>query len=347
MKGKIVCLSAILILSISITGCKKEGELGIEDYKRMYNEKTTMLNNALDRNEALKRILFTYDDTLEEVKNLSDFTVLPSGEKAYIELNDKVHLSGDIDMSASLLVPNHTYISLSNNVRISPNSNWNFALGNGSTRMSHRMGVYGEVEVYEYIGESDAYNCYDTLLEPHLNAAQAQEVGKTVLFLDSRAGLMIDSRVKVVREKAVEELNELGSNLLGDIKESTAAPSEESSENSEGEGDSEENTETQESSENETTQGESDTIPSEVETDENGEVIEPVVEETTAEVDNTEIVNYRYVYGVVFSKKTSGAPTVLVFKFLYEEGSNNIAISELIESTLKSMSIDGSYISLQ
>lgn len=353
MKRKIATMLCIsLAVSMLVTGCKKkDGELGIEDYKNMYNMKVSEVSNLTNQLDSIKRLLYTYDPTLAEIQDLTDFTILPTGKTAYIQLNDTISFDSKLDMGQSVVVPNQSKISVTDSVFFAPSENWTFSLGNGSVKMSHVNNIYGEIEVYSYNGQANAYNVYDEIIKPHLQAVQAEELTKRVLFLGSNAGTIIESRVFV----SVRTDKETGE-VTKEIQLPETSPVEtvaETNENGEVIASVEETSTTEESIE--------ETSETEVvyETDENGEtkvgedgnpITLPAETETEAEVEELPydevIIPYRYVCGIAIGDY-SDIPDALVFKYFYPESSNIVSSTEVINTMLKSVVMGNNFLTLE
>lgn len=363
-------LCGSLAVSMLISGCKKkDGELGIEDYKNMYNAKVTEVSNLSNQLDSVKRLLYTYDPTLADVQDLTDFTILPTGKTAYIQLNDIISFNSKLDMGQSVVVPNQSRINITNSVFISPSENWTFGLGNGSCKMSHVNDIYAEMEVYSYNGQANAYSVYDEIIKPHLQSVQAEELTQKVIFLGTNAGTLTESRVYVI-VRTDKETGEVTRTM--EIPPATTAAETSPVETSEAE--TNENGETVPTSEAETTATETtvaetspvesskeETSPAEpiYETDENGETVldengSPVtVEQTETEPETEEelpydevVVPYRYVCGVAIGDY-SDIPDALVFKFFYPESSNIVSSTEVINTMLKSVVMGNNYLTLE
>lgn len=376
MKRKLAAILAIsLIVSMSLSGCKKnDGELSIDDYKSMYNNKVSEVTTMKNELDSVKRLLYEYDPNLAEVADLSNFTILPTGEKAYVQLNSRITFSSKLDMGQSVVVPNQSKIGITNNVFFTPSENWTFSLGNGFSRMSHVNGIYGEVSVYSYNGQSNAYSVYDEIIKPHLEATYSEQLTKKVLFLGNNAGTMTESRILVINRykkedgskttsigspEEVEEVQKaIDASLSAEEVESTAQASsganESTAETSEGETSANEEETTVASGEGQTAEVETSNEPvyqtneaGEIMTNEAGEQM-TVPEETSPEENEYtyEIIPYRYVCGVAIGDY-SEIPDALVFQFFYPESANIVSSTEAINTMLKSVVMGGNFLTLE
>lgn len=324
--GMLALIAMVGVVSLTAcvkdTGKEKNGEpkLTKDDYVKMYNSKLAEVDSLNDKLESVKHLLYSFDPTLAEVQDLSSFTVLPTGITAYNEIGNKISFDSKLALDQSVVVPNESKVNITNNVSFTPSKNWTFSLGNGSVTMNHINGIYGDIEVVSYNGQSNAYNIYENIINPHLQDIQAEQLNKKVVFLGENSGIRVESRIYV--KEAIKSSIETTKN---ESKSDTESEAESSIQ------------ETVESA-NETT-GETNESVSES-TESNQETVE------NTDNANEKIVPYRYVCGVVMGNY-SEIPDALVFKFFYPESSNVVSSTETIDTVLKSILMGGNYITLE
>lgn len=348
--ASIICMS--LVASMSLAGCKKGADK--IDYEALYNQKIVEADSLKGQIKTVKKLLYTYDPTLADVQDLTDYVILPTGKTAYVQLNDTISMNSKLNMGQSVVVPNQTKVGVTDSVFFSPSENWTFSLGTGAVKMSHINGIYGALEVYSYNGDSNAYSAYEDIIKKHLEAIKAEELNKKTLFLGEKSGTMVESRLYVV-ERTDKETGEVTKEVIEEVIESSVA-----AESSVAEGSEAAETTVAETTVAETTVAETTVAETtqeivyqtneagETAVDESGVPLTIAVEpETEPELSYTEeIIPYRYVCGVVIGNY-SEIPDALVFQYFYPESSNIVSSTEVITTMIKSIIMGSNYITLE
>lgn len=364
MKKKWIAVGLTALCIVGLSGCKNKNEPSKSELKANVEALNNMVAAKNNQVDSLKRLLASYNPNLAEVADLSDYITLATGEEAYVSFRDRVNVLNDIKVEPSNQIQNETIINLTNNVKFVPTDSWSIKMGSGKMIMNHVNGVYGEVETYKYIGQTNEYTCRDEFIMPHLEAIKATPLEESLIFLSngSRAGVQINSRIKVATLKdgtnhiEVEEMTEPYSEVYEtDENGQPIIPETSAVETSAVETSA---TETSATETSETAESESGDTSVAVETDENGQPIETSSVESgeltgeTVEQEESDIYsvdNYIYNCGAAVYSTDGLTSHVIVFKFFYKEG-DNVNYTEkkdFVNTVIKSFAIDGNYLTLQ
>lgn len=342
MNKKVIAFALATSMALSMTGCKKEGELSKSELNTLVTQLTEQSMNKDTMIKNLKEIIANYNPNDSNVQDLDEYFSLAAGEGAYLAFDDKINVTNPITITPSKLVQNETLLKLTNSVTFTPNQNWITRASSGHMELSHSSGVYGEVDCYEYLGQTYASQVYDEFLKPHFDAIKAEPVGNpSNIFLANgdHAGKQATVRLKVAKLKdgtlhiQEEEMTQpyTESAILEEESttavETTAAPVESASA-------SEESTSASEETSSASTEGGALT----------GEVVTQDEEETL------EIENYLYTVALAMYSSDESTTQVVVFKFFYPESNDaaeNATKAEFVGSTIKSFSINGNPLTLQ
>lgn len=340
MKKLWVSLMICMLVCASVTGCGKKGELSKDELIALCAKEKSERLAAEQDVDSLKRILQGYDSELAQVQDLNTNCIMPTGEKAYISIKDRIYLDTDIDLKPSLIVPNETTIKITDKILFKPNNNWTIQLNNGEVSMSHTKGIYANMKAYNYVGKEDAWSSYDTILKPHLEEMGAAEKSQRSIFIGSGfAGYMVTSTIQVadgqdVFETTLEGFKDADKNneMMGE----SSSPVDESEGTDTTEPETGAEVSTEESKESSTEPSTVTDETQEQETDESGNPIE------TEPAPEMKYKTYKYVCGVLMKDQTA-----IAIKFLYTEGNDEVAYDEVITNCLTSINIDGSNVALQ
>lgn len=367
--NRIFALSLISALVLSTTACgKEEGPKGptLEEVQSQLILTQNELNSVKNELQGTKEVLATYNPSLAGV-DLSSIAVLPTGQRAYTSINDRIRLSSDLTMNPSVTLPNTTKIMLGGNISYIPSNNWTFELSNNSLLLQHKNGMLVRLKVYQYIGSATPYDVSDSVIRPYLKNLCVTETGVKKLFINnSVVGSMVYNTMLVKDYKdsdvleqyieepvvettvAVEETEAVNSELETGIDTNESIAETVESVPMAGFGVSENSATTVESTELtesiDSTESVSDSIEESV--SESGAVsLSDIVSESVSSDNQIEIVeekeldytidSYNYNVGVVFSGEY--ALTIEVF---YKNDENASIQQELFNSSLSSITID-------
>ena len=149
--------SLVLACSFVVSGCKKKEEV-VEETGPSYDDllaENSSLNNKVSSLESevsdIREVLANYAPDLVDT-DLSNVQVLDTGETAYIAVDDKIRLHGDIPLNDDIkdVQPNKVRIYVSDDISIAPGDNWTYTTRNNALDMKHRDGLYFSLENVKY-----------------------------------------------------------------------------------------------------------------------------------------------------------------------------------------------------
>lgn len=365
VRKKLYALLLTTCMIASLSGCKKnEGPTKEE----LQNQVNTMISGMVSKDEqikTLKQMLAVYNPSLAEVQDLGNVLTLAASEGAFINLNDRIYINNDIVIEPSTAVQNQTLLNITDSIKIRPSSNWSIQVGNGTLKLNHPNGVYGEINCYKFIGQTNGYECFTTFVQPHLDAIKAERIGTVdkIFFADGNvAGAKQTSRLRVAtlrnNEKHIEEeimtqpyeVDESGNIIVYNADGNPVTSEEETTVEETVAETVESGSEAENESEGVTQDGDSNTQEGEV-AEENkvyqaGELTDEVIKQSDDDI--LDVENYIYTTGCVCYATDTANYEVVVLKFFHKEGDSVDATSkkEFIDSIIKSISVKGNYLTL-
>lgn len=208
-RQKVLAVGIILALTMSsLSGCKKDDKATYEELEVMLSNTGNQLTEAQNQVESLKQLLYTYDSSLSEVKDLSTITQLPTGKSTYTEINNSIILGPQLEVEPSMPLPNNTTIELVPNVIYKPSNNWSFNLTNGNVSLVHKNGMYVTIRSYNYLGNENAVSAYDAIIKPYTEGKALTELNRKSLFLDNTSAGVMATYQCYVSESTKKEVEE-------------------------------------------------------------------------------------------------------------------------------------------
>ena len=150
-----------------MSGCKKKEV--VEETGPSYDELVANNNNLQSQlsnleNELtdMKEVLAGYAPDLVDT-DLSHVQVLDTGETAYLSIDNKIYIDGDLELDENLkdVSPNKVKLFVGDNVSISPGENWTYTTRNNALEMKHRDGMYLSFENIRYFDRLGDVRDYD------------------------------------------------------------------------------------------------------------------------------------------------------------------------------------------
>ena len=341
-KSKKIVLSigiASMLISNIITGCGKK-----TDYETLYNNLLVSDNQNINKIEALKLALASYDEKYASDVDISRYTKLDTGKRVFTKFNDKVYLDDGVDFGSVDSISNTSNINLTDNITISPSNAWNISINTSQTDLYNSSNdITGDIQVYRVYESTAAEFIYTKFIEPFVTANELEVNSKQTMFVgQNKAGVEIESKVLL---QSVEDNSDTRS-----IKAKEILTADELAERQ-----SEADKEVQES-EAARVQKYLETMEStEAETNEAGETIPVSLPETSAHASDVGEQNVEVKLPSTTTKETNcmlrigvimQGDKAILYKFIYKDDDTANSSREIINNLLTSMKVNDSAVSM-
>ena len=108
--NKGIVLVTLGLSVIALSGCGKKGEK--KDYKALYESASSDLANKNFENNSLKLALAGYDEKYKDSVDLTQYTIMDTGNIAFNTFNNQVYLDGKIKFQQQDAIQNSTKLNL-------------------------------------------------------------------------------------------------------------------------------------------------------------------------------------------------------------------------------------------
>lgn len=209
-KKSLVCLALAAILSVGVTGCKKDSGPTIEEVQA---ENTMMMNMLAEKETQIEQLnntvqsLMGSDGPATAISEVADGT----GNKTFNSIGGKIIFPTNLEYKNSVQGPNTSSIKLSDRITIVPSDNWVIQMNGTTTKYSHPNGIYGTIKV-SAIDEAFKNEVIDEeVMTPFLNSIPSTKCEKGTVYLEqTERGLYADLNILNNGKPAVMKCGVMG-----------------------------------------------------------------------------------------------------------------------------------------
>lgn len=366
--NKGIVLVTLGLSVIALSGCGKKGEK--KDYKALYESASSDLANKNFENNSLKLALAGYDEKYKDSVDLTQYTIMDTGNIAFNTFNNQVYLDGKIKFQQQDAIQNSTKLNLVGNISVSPTDSWVIKTNTSRTELNNRNGITGNLEVYKIYDTVAAEFIYGNFVEPFIQANNLEVSRMQYLFIgSSKSGVEVTSKVNITTTEVTDKTKTVDAKYLYDESELASVQAEmlkaekekieaskaeeealaqklaEASQTEEvsSDGSTETSSESQtEASTEATTVAESE---SEVSTEDLENSLEKQVKAQFIDVVVPEYksVSNEYIFrvGIIMSGENA-----VVYKFLYRKD-NEMSCKEIVDNLINSIKVDNMNVSME
>lgn len=362
--NKGIVLVTLGLSVIALSGCGKKGEK--KDYKALYESASSDLANKNFENNSLKLALAGYDEKYKDSVDLTQYTIMDTGNIAFNTFNNQVYLDGKIKFQQQDAIQNSTKLNLVGNISVSPTDSWVIKTNTSRTELNNRNGITGNLEVYKIYDTVAAEFIYGNFVEPFIQANNLEVSRMQYLFIgSSKSGVEVTSKVNITTTEVTDKVKTVDAKYLYDESELASVQAEmvkaekekveaskaeeealaqklaEASQTEEGSTETSSESQTEASTE-ETTVAESE---SEVSTEDLENSLEKQVKAQFIDVVVPEYksVSNEYIFrvGIIMSGENA-----VVYKFLYRKD-NEMSCKEIVDNLINSIKVDNMNVSME
>lgn len=369
---RIIAILTLIGVSLSACGAKADKQ----DYKALYEGEVAKTANQSFENNSLKLALAGYDEKYKDSVDLTQYTVLNTGEVAFNTFNNQAYLSGKVKFEQQDAIQNSTKLYLVSNISVSPTDSWVIRTNTSRTELSNANGVEGNIELYKIYDSVDSAFIYENFVSPFLVQNNLTAKSMQYLFIGgSKSGVEVTTKVNITTTdvttsiKSVpvdklyseEELNKVKEERYKAekakleesreqeriLQEKLAEVSEQGESSSEPTGATEPTVESMETAPLQETVGSE--IDTEAETTENESENSKIKENINSEYVDVQVPEYKtttseYIFriGVIMSGENA-----IVYKFLYKNDDKVGSNKEILDGLISSMEVDSMKVSME
>lgn len=356
--NKSIVLVTLGLSVIALSGCGKKAEK--KDYKALYESASSDLANKNFENNSLKLALAGYDEKYKDSVDLTQYTIMDTGNIAFNTFNNQVYLDGKIKFQQQDAIQNSTKLNLVGNISVSPTDSWVIKTNTSRTELSNRNGITGNLEVYKIYDTVASEFIYGNFVEPFIQANNLEVSRMQYLFIgSSKSGVEVTSKVNITTTEVTDKIKTVDAKYLYDESELASVQAEmlkaekekveaskveeealaqrlaEASQTEEGSSESQ-----AETSADETTVAESES-----ETEDSESSLEKQVKAQFIDVVVPEYksVSNEYIFrvGIIMSGENA-----VVYKFLYRKD-NEMSCKEIVDNLINSVRVDNMDVSME
>jgi len=201
----------VIACTVASTGCGKK-----QDYETMYKNLVVVNNENSSKLEAMQLALASYDDKYKESVDLSKYTVLDTGARAFQKFKDKVYLDSSVDFGNVDAISNTSAIQLADKISITPSDSWSINLSTSRTDLYNEANsITGDIQVYKIFDSTAMEFIYTKFIEPFVTANNLDVNDKSTVFIgEDKAGVQIDSKIIIKSVEPDDETRELKLNAV-------------------------------------------------------------------------------------------------------------------------------------
>lgn len=369
-KGLVLVTLGLSVIALS--GCGKKGEK--KDYKALYNSASAELANKNFETNSLRLALAGYDEKYKDSVDLTQYTILDTGNIAFNTFNNQIYLDSKVKFQQQDAIQNSIKLNLVGNISVAPTDSWVVRTNTSRTELNNVNGITGNLEVYKIYDTVAAEFIYGNFMQPFIEANNLEVNNMQYLFIgSSKSGVEVTSKVNVSTTEVINKVKAVDAKELYDESElasvqaervkaekakidaskaeeeslaqkladasQTEGSSESSSEASSTEATTEATTEASseaESSEAESSEASSEDIESELEKQVKSQYVDVIVPEYKS-------VTNEYIFrvGIVMSGENA-----VVYKFLYKK-ENEMSCKEIVDNLINSLRVDNLDVSME
>lgn len=366
-------IAILILVAVCLSACGSKSDK--QDYKALYEAEVAKTANQGFENNSLKLALAGYDEKYKDSVDLTQYTVLNTGEVAFNTFNNQAYLSGRVKFEQQDAIQNSTKLYLVSNISVSPTDSWTIRTNTSRTELSNANGVEGNIELYKIYDSVDSAFIYDNFVSPFLVQNNLTAKSMQYLFIGgSKSGVEVTTKVNITTtdvttsiksvpvdklysedelNKVKEERYKAEKAKIEESREQERILQEKLAEVSE-QGESIESTEasTVESMETAPLQ---ETVGSEIDTEAETETIEnesenlKIKENINSEYVDVQVPEYKtttseYIFrvGVIMSGENA-----IVYKFLYKNDDKVGSNKEILDGLISSMEVDSMKVSME
>ena len=369
---RIIAILTLICVSLSACGAKADKQ----DYKALYEGEVAKTANQSFENNSLKLALAGYDEKYKDSVDLTQYTVLNTGEVAFNTFNNQAYLSGKVKFEQQDAIQNSTKLYLVSNISVSPTDSWVIRTNTSRTELSNANGVEGNIELYKIYDSVDSAFIYENFVSPFLVQNNLTAKSMQYLFIGgSKSGVEVTTKVNITTTdvttsiKSVpvdklyseDELNKVKEERYKAekakleesreqeriLQEKLAEVSEQGESSSEPTGATEPTVESMETAPLQETVGSE--IDTEAETTENESENSKIKENINSEYVDVQVPEYKtttseYIFrvGVIMSGENA-----IVYKFLYKNDDKVGSNKEILDGLISSMEVDSMKVSME
>ena len=352
---------------IALYGCGKKGEK--KDYKALYNSASAELANKNFETNSLRLALAGYDEKYKDSVDLTQYTIMDTGNIAFNTFNNQIYLDGKVKFQQQDAIQNSIKLNLVGNISVAPTDSWVVRTNTSRTELNNVNGITGNLEVYKIYDTVAAEFIYGNFMQPFIEANNLEVNNMQYLFIgSSKSGVEVTSKVNVSTTEVINKVKAVDAKELYDESElasvqaervkaekakidaskaeeeslaqklADASQTEGSSETSSEASSTEATTEatTEASSEAESSESSSEDIESELEKQVKSQYVDVIVPEYKS-------VTNEYIFrvGIVMSGENA-----VVYKFLYKK-ENEMSCKEIVDNLINSLRVDNLDVSME
>lgn len=364
-KGLVLVTLGLSVIALS--GCGKKGEK--KDYKALYNSASAELANKNFETNSLRLALAGYDEKYKDSVDLTQYTILDTGNIAFNTFNNQIYLDSKVKFQQQDAIQNSIKLNLVGNISVAPTDSWVVRTNTSRTELNNVNGITGNLEVYKIYDTVAAEFIYGNFMQPFIEANNLEVNNMQYLFIgSSKSGVEVTSKVNVSTTEVINKVKAVDAKELYDESElasvqaervkaekakidaskaeeeslaqklADASQTEGSSESSSEAGSTEATTEatTEVSSEAESSEASSEDIESELEKQVKSQYVDVIVPEYKS-------VTNEYIFrvGIVMSGENA-----VVYKFLYKK-ENEMSCKEIVDNLINSLRVDNLDVSME
>ena len=365
--NKGLVLVALGLSVIALSGCGKKGEK--KDYKALYNSASAELANKNFETNSLRLALAGYDEKYKDSVDLTQYTILDTGNIAFNTFNNQIYLDSKVKFQQQDAIQNSIKLNLVGNISVAPTDSWVVRTNTSRTELNNVNGITGNLEVYKIYDTVAAEFIYGNFMQPFIEANNLEVNNMQYLFIgSSKSGVEVTSKVNVSTTEVINKVKAVDAKELYDESElasvqaervkaekakidaskaeeeslaqklADASQTEGSSESSSEASSTEATTEatTEASSEAESSEASSEDIESELEKQVKSQYVDVIVPEYKS-------VTNEYIFrvGIVMSGENA-----VVYKFLYKK-ENEMSCKEIVDNLINSLRVDNLDVSME
>lgn len=221
-KRKIVL--ALGLLAIILSACGKKDK---NDYKTMYESASSQLSSKTFENNSLRLALAGYDEKYKDSVDLTQYTVMDTGNIAFNTFNNQVYLDSKVKFQQQDAIQNSTKLNLVGNISVSPTDSWVVRTNTSKTELSNKNGITGNIEIYKIYDTVAAEFIYTNFMEPFIQANSLDVNSMQYLFIgSSKSGVEVTSKVNITTTEVTDKVKTVDAKYLYDESELASVQSE-------------------------------------------------------------------------------------------------------------------------
>lgn len=215
-KGLVLVTLGLSVIALS--GCGKKGEK--KDYKALYNSASAELANKNFETNSLRLALAGYDEKYKDSVDLTQYTILDTGNIAFNTFNNQIYLDSKVKFQQQDAIQNSIKLNLVGNISVAPTDSWVVRTNTSRTELNNVNGITGNLEVYKIYDTVAAEFIYGNFMQPFIEANNLEVNNMQYLFIgSSKSGVEVTSKVNVSTTEVINKVKAVDAKELYDESE--------------------------------------------------------------------------------------------------------------------------------